>query len=1053
MYNSGRVTGDGREHQGAARLVRRFFRRLYLLMIIMVWIPLTVGEAKASAYQNTYTTTVMVYMCGSNLESMFGAASRDIMEMMNSGLNTDFTNVVIMAGGSREWDLGFAPKETAIVNLGKRGMRTVWKSEEPMNMASSETLSYFIDYCYDQFPADRFALILWDHGGGPNEGVCYDELFGWNTLSVQDLITAFDDSDFFLYGRKLDWIGFDACLMASVETACSLQQYADYMIASEAQEPSSGWNYAFLRGLEKDRNTLDTGKRIVDAYFDGMDEYKDTLTLSLIDLSQVLNVSKAMDNYFSRQYIALTEETFSAFSRERMSVKCFGSAEYDTSQDFDLVDLYGLIETNEDTGGSGQNLMAAIEAAVPYSRSNAEGANGLSVYHPGVNCDHYSGKWAMNYSTSFRGMSSEYALYIRRYGQILTGRELGNWSSLVTVSGETETGERLFSVQLTEEQAEHFDHATLNVIERIRANGNLTDEYQSVWETPYLRLDENNTLTAAFPNQAVFVVDDQSGERLAGPVDFKISRDGKLLVFVIFADEDGIVDAQQLITMFTCAVSEDSGKVEIESIQPLDEGTQSCSPRMELSENMLDELECSYVIFHIQNRHPNYKGQELLGLRDWDSNGNFIYEMIPMPRKWHFEVRENNVPEELLYVTFQITDTQSITHSSSLCPVGESGIQGFEMIGSVEDGGLTIRHPKADIYPESELVAIGMSLQEKDERAARFEAYDFMLNGRIRMESMRFSCKGENDLVITLTKNRLVGIDKLEKIEFDLDLYSETYEALGKEHVCLVMPEALSLPWANEPGLAYYEDGDLRWELQAIEQNGIGTLAVLFSAEDQTGKETQIEFTGIALNQFCVWKGSNLRLESNLTVRSEERIYSDPTVMSSTFESETTLTDALSNLGIETINRVRFFYRVDSGEEIRTADFRLRDPVPYQVTKQQTETLHRNLMKENGIRLDLEQIDAYDDYGLNKTIQVLGLWIENQTEETQHVVLDSFRFNGERAYNDLYEGKVEAVLPASTCRYVFIQIQADVPEEEIRTAGFTVYIKDLLEENIRIDVR
>ena len=47
-------------------------------------------------------------------------------------------------------------------------------------------------------------------------------------------------------------IGFDACLMGTLETANIVANYARYMIGSEENEPGSGWNFfdfSWLRNL------------------------------------------------------------------------------------------------------------------------------------------------------------------------------------------------------------------------------------------------------------------------------------------------------------------------------------------------------------------------------------------------------------------------------------------------------------------------------------------------------------------------------------------------------------------------------------------------------------------------------------------------------------------------------------------------------------------------------------------------------------------------------------------------------------------------------------
>ena len=83
-------------------------------------------------------------------------------------------------------------------------------------------------------------VILWDHGGGSISGVCFDEISD-DSLSLREIDTGL------LSTMKnagmtdtFEFIGFDACLMSTVETANVLASYSDYMIASEESEPGSG---------------------------------------------------------------------------------------------------------------------------------------------------------------------------------------------------------------------------------------------------------------------------------------------------------------------------------------------------------------------------------------------------------------------------------------------------------------------------------------------------------------------------------------------------------------------------------------------------------------------------------------------------------------------------------------------------------------------------------------------------------------------------------------------------------------------------------------------
>ena len=110
--------------------------------------------------------------------------------------------------------------------------------------------------------------------------------------------------------EPLAWIGFDACLMSSVEVAAAVAPYAGYMISSQAEEPHTGWNYSFLKGLAEDTDAPETGRRIIDAYFSGQEESARDLTLACIDLSAVGRVVTAMDVFYADLASRLTPESF-----------------------------------------------------------------------------------------------------------------------------------------------------------------------------------------------------------------------------------------------------------------------------------------------------------------------------------------------------------------------------------------------------------------------------------------------------------------------------------------------------------------------------------------------------------------------------------------------------------------------------------------------------------------------------------------------------------------------------------------------------------------------
>ena len=147
------------------------------LCLTILWIlscpffPLTGASAEAGEKAKL---TLMIYMVGSNLETDYGAASRTIDRIAEAAANGPEINLLMMTGGSKsslKWNAG----KSHIWEVRSHRSRTLW-NEELMNMGEPETLSFFLNYCAENRPAERYALILWGHGNGPL-GFGYDELF------------------------------------------------------------------------------------------------------------------------------------------------------------------------------------------------------------------------------------------------------------------------------------------------------------------------------------------------------------------------------------------------------------------------------------------------------------------------------------------------------------------------------------------------------------------------------------------------------------------------------------------------------------------------------------------------------------------------------------------------------------------------------------------------------------------------------------------------------------------------------------------------------------
>lgn len=230
------------------------------------------------------TVTVMLYLNGADLESDAGMATQDIREILNATLS-DKVNVVIQTGGTRKWQTSAIASDHSqrfIVENG--GLTLVDDSLGQLDITDPQTLEDFINFCTTNYPANRNMLILWNHGSGAVYGFGYDEhVDDYNAaLTLDEMQTAIRNT-----GVKFEMIGFDACLMGGLETACAFYDTADYLIASEDFESGKGWeyqNWLTILGTNSSAPMEDVAKVIIDDFVKESNSCRSDGILALVDL-------------------------------------------------------------------------------------------------------------------------------------------------------------------------------------------------------------------------------------------------------------------------------------------------------------------------------------------------------------------------------------------------------------------------------------------------------------------------------------------------------------------------------------------------------------------------------------------------------------------------------------------------------------------------------------------------------------------------------------------------------------------------------------------------
>lgn len=328
---------------------------------------------------NKDTATIMIYMCGTDLESRSGMGTSDIQEMLAADFGNQI-NLLVYTGGCSGWRNDQVSSRTNQIWQIKNGkMACLEKNLGSVPMTDPATLTGYIQYCAKKFPASRYELIFWDHGGGSISGYGYDEKFASSgSMGLSGIDTALKNA-----GVKFDFIGFDACLMATAENALMLTQHGDYLIASEETEPGVGWYYTnWLTAFGKNPSmpTIELGQKIADDFVDVCAQKcpGQLTTLSVVDLAELEATIPASLTEFSRSASQLiSSKQYQTVSNARSNTR-----EFAQSSRIDHVDLVHLAQ-NLDNDKS-KNLADALLSAVKYNRtsSNMTNAYGISIYFP-----------------------------------------------------------------------------------------------------------------------------------------------------------------------------------------------------------------------------------------------------------------------------------------------------------------------------------------------------------------------------------------------------------------------------------------------------------------------------------------------------------------------------------------------------------------------------------------------------------------------------------------------------------------------------------------------
>ncbi len=353
-----------------------------------------------------------VYMAADN--SLWDEAKLDLNEMMRIGSRPGKLEIVTLT----DYQLQSGEKDKAGIENGTTRAYHVLRNEleqtplseldgewsDEVDMGQGESLSTFLDWAIDSYPARNKVLVIWDHGKGWKK-VAEDS--GGSHLTMPEIREALDR-----VGAQFSIIGFDACLMAQTEIIHTLSPYTQYVLGSQAYEPSFGWTYDHMLGsLLRDIDTVgnDTvAQRLVNSY---VESYRNqskssgySVTYSAIEVQAYMGLESAIHDMAS--LLGNLSWFYSASIKEARD----GTQTY---QDNHFLDLYHFTQRIAQriplpqVKAKAMAVQQALELAVVAedhwnmpNRDDVSDSHGLSIYFPpsSVRGDYYDLTFTLNSS-------------------------------------------------------------------------------------------------------------------------------------------------------------------------------------------------------------------------------------------------------------------------------------------------------------------------------------------------------------------------------------------------------------------------------------------------------------------------------------------------------------------------------------------------------------------------------------------------------------------------------------------------------------------------------
>lgn len=367
---------------------------------------------------------ILIYMAANN--DLYPYATRNIKEAARNAPENAYIVIQTAEPGNKKTKRFLVEKNKATcLNI----------ENEKLDSGATETLIDFVTWSAKHYPSEYIMLDFWDHGTGcldpeyrrsinpaelfkfnsatmmleldrsrsylaffeESRGVCFDETYG-TYLTNQKIEEALGLACHKLK-KKLDIIGFDACLMSMIEIAELIKNYAHFMVASQEVELGAGWRYDLVLNILNNRKTEpeELAKHITEAYQKAYSQITNDYTLSALKLADTTSLTAEINEFaktLNGCFDLIKPTIIKKQIRNIKNMCCFDEPSYLDLKTFTLKTAYAIKDLSEQENElqclaqtlvlSAKKIAAIIDTFIISNKTgpNTKFANGLSIYLP-----------------------------------------------------------------------------------------------------------------------------------------------------------------------------------------------------------------------------------------------------------------------------------------------------------------------------------------------------------------------------------------------------------------------------------------------------------------------------------------------------------------------------------------------------------------------------------------------------------------------------------------------------------------------------------------------